>query len=176
MEIHNRDVNEQKSDVGRSGFDPDKRVEKNNISSLDNASFDPNKRIGNRSFEKMEDHKPIQNKIDGLGREKTVHDELAKEYSNKEGYVITAEAFLRNSDGKIVKDPVSGEARRIDFVISKDGAVVKSVEVTSLTADKREQMNKEYNIRNNGGNYIKDSNGELVKFPSNVDTQVERRV
>ena len=27
MEIHNRDVNEHKSDVGRAGFDPDKRIE-----------------------------------------------------------------------------------------------------------------------------------------------------
>ncbi len=33
-------------------------------------------------------------------------------------------AYLRDKDGNIVRDPVTGEGRRIDFVVIKDGKVV----------------------------------------------------
>ena len=118
---------------------------------------------------------PIQNKIDGLAREEEVSEELKEKYPPEEGYEIVSEAYLRDKDGKIVRDPESGEARRIDFVIIKDGKVVDSVEVTSKTADKTAQSAKESRIRDAGGNYVRDSNGNLVEIPPTVQTRIERR-
>ena len=117
----------------------------------------------------------IQNKIDGLAREKEVAKELEKKYPEKEGYQIVSEVYLRDKNGNIVKDPITGEARRIDFVVVKDGKVVDSIEVTSKTADKTEQSAKEDRIRDAGGNYIRDNNGNLVEIPSTVKTRIERR-
>lgn len=121
------------------------------------------------------DHPPIQNKQDGLRREVEVEEELKETYPPEEGYSIEQEVYLRDEDGRIVKDPVTGEARRIDFVVIKDGEVVDSIEVTSKTADKTSQSAKEERIRDIGGNYIKDSDGNLVEIPANVQTRIERR-
>lgn len=118
---------------------------------------------------------PIQNKIDGLAREKEVAEELQEKYPPEEGYEIVSEAYLRDKDGNIVRDSETGEARRVDFVVVKDGKVVDSVEVTSKTADKTEQTAKEERIREAGGNYIRDYNGNLVEIPSTVQTRIERR-
>ena len=118
---------------------------------------------------------PIQNKIDGLAREKEVGDELKEKYPESQGYTIVSEAYLRDKDGNIVKDPETGQARRIDFVVVKDGKVIDSIEVTSKTADKTSQTAKEERIRDAGGNYIKDDNGNLVQIPSHVHTRIERR-
>ena len=118
---------------------------------------------------------PIQNKIDGLAREKEVAEELQEKYPPEEGYEIVSEAYLRDKDGNIVRDSETGEARRIDFVVVKNGKVVDSVEVTSKTADKTEQTAKEERIREAGGNYIRDYNGNLVEIPSTVQTRIERR-
>jgi hypothetical protein len=117
----------------------------------------------------------IQNKLDGLEREKEVAKDLEKQYPPEKGYEILSEVYLRDENGNIVKDPTTGEARRIDFVVVKDGKVVDSVEVTSKTADKTKQLAKEDRIKDAGGNYIQDSNGNLIKIPSNVNTRVERR-
>ena len=96
-------------------------------------------------------------------------------YPENKGYKIESETYLRNKDGNIVKDDKTGEARRIDFVVTKDGKAVDSIEVTSKTADKTEQSAKEDRIRENGGNYIKDSNGDLIEIPKDVHTRIERR-
>ena len=117
----------------------------------------------------------IQNKLDGLQREKDVAQDLKKKYPSSEGYSIIPEAYLRGKDGKIVKDSVTGEARRIDFVVLKNGEVIDSIEVTSKTADKTLQVAKEERIRDNGGNYIRDNDGNLVKIPNSVQTRIERR-
>lgn len=102
------------------------------------------------SPENPEKGKPIQNKIDGLQREAEVRNELEEKYPAEEGYEIISEAYLRDADGNIVKDPETGKARRIDFVVVKDGKVVASIEVTSKTADKSDQLAKESRIRDNG--------------------------
>ncbi|OCL97195.1 hypothetical protein [Arcobacter porcinus] len=117
----------------------------------------------------------IKNKEDGLEREKLVYQELKEEYPQEDGYKIESEIYLRDKDGNIVKDPITGEARRIDFVVIKDGKVVKSIEVTSKTADKTAQSAKEDRIRENGGNFIKDSEGNLVEIPNNVKTVIVRK-
>ena len=129
--------------------------------------------VSNRK--EVNENSPIQNKIDGLAREKEVGDELREKYPESQGYSIISEAYLRDKEGNIVKDPETGQARRIDFVVIKDGKVVDSVEVTSKTADKTSQSAKEERIRDAGGNYIKDSNGNLVEIPTNVHTRIERR-
>ena len=119
---------------------------------------------------------PIQNKQEGLRREQNVHKELEKQYPSKEGYKILRERELCNKDGKPVRDGQTGEKRRIDFCVVKDGRVVDMIEVTSKTAPKREQLSKEYRIRDEGGNYIKDSdNNKLYKIPDNVESRVIRR-
>lgn len=119
--------------------------------------------------------RPIQNKIDGLRREAEIQAELEKQYPIKRGYAIVPEAYLRDAYGNIAKDPVTGTARRVDFVVVKDGSVIDSIEVTSKTADKTEQLAKETRIRNTGGNYIYDADGNLDAYPDNVRTRVERR-
>ena len=130
-----------------------------------------------------EDYKPIikeskeaiKNKIDGCAREKEVGQELEQRYPLEKGYQIESEALLRNKDGDIVKDPVTGEARRVDFMVVKDGIVVDSIEVTSMTANKTEQIAKEQRIRDVGGNYIRKDDKSLVEIPSTVHTRIERR-
>lgn len=118
---------------------------------------------------------PILNKELGLEREKEVKQELEKQYPSEKGYTIISEAYLRDQDGKIVVDPISGERRRIDFVVTKDGKAVDSIEVTSMTADKEIQTSKESRIREAGGNYIKDpTTGELVSV-KDISTRIERR-
>lgn len=117
----------------------------------------------------------IKNKSDGLAREKEVGEELEEKYPTEQGYQIVSEVYLRDKDGNIVKDPVSGEARRVDFMVVKDGEVVDSIEVTSKTADKTGQLAKEERIRDAGGNYIQDNDGNLVEIPDSLHTHVERR-
>ena len=118
----------------------------------------------------------IQNKILGMDREKAVEVELKNKYPEKEGYTILREVYLRDENGNIVKDPETGEARRIDFVVlDKNGNVVDCVEVTSKTADKTSQSAKEQRIRDNGGNYVKLPDGTLAKIPDDVQTRIERR-
>lgn len=125
------------------------------------------------NFERCE--RAIENKTEGLRREKECYDDLKEKYPEKDGYKIESEIYLRDKDGNIVKDKETGEARRLDFVVVKDNKVVDSIEVTSKTTDKTEQSSKEKRIRENGGNYIKDSDGNLVEIPSNVKTRIERR-
>lgn len=117
----------------------------------------------------------LPNKEEGLRRELEVEKELEKKYPESEGYEIVSEAYLRDSEGKIVRDPETGEGRRIDFVVVKDGQVVDSIEVTSETADKTSQTAKEERIRAAGGNYIKTNDGSIAKFPDNIQTTIERR-
>lgn len=117
----------------------------------------------------------LPNKEEGLRRELEVEKELEKKYPESEGYEIVSEAYLRDSEGKIVRDPVTGEGRRIDFVVVKDGQVVDSIEVTSETADKTSQTAKEERIRAAGGNYIRTNDCSIVKIPDNVQTIIERR-
>lgn len=118
---------------------------------------------------------PIQNKLDGLAREEQVYTELKEKYPESDGYEIISEAYLRDENGAIVKDPETSAARRIDYVVIKDNQVVDSIEVTSQTADKTAQCAKETRIREAGGNYVKDNDGNLVEIPSDVTTRIERR-
>jgi len=88
---------------------------------------------------------------------------------------VQSEQYLRNADGTIAKDPVTGTARRIDHVVVENGKVRFSVETTSRTADKSAQVTKEARIRAGGGTFVRDrTTGQLVDL-SNVPTKVSRR-
>ena len=117
----------------------------------------------------------IENKIDGEIREDRFYQGLLKDYPSDQGFVIEDEVYLRDKDGNIVKDPVTGEARRVDFVVIEDDKVIKSYEVTSLTAPKEDQMAKESRLREIGGDYMKDgATGKLLQFDDNETTEVVR--
>lgn len=117
----------------------------------------------------------IKNKKDGLRREKEVETELQTCYTESEGYSIQKEKLLRNADGKKAIDPETGTGRRIYFVVDKDGNIVDSIEVTSKTVLKDNQMAKEARIRENGGNYIRLDNGKLVGIPKEITTRIVRK-
>ncbi|WP_169703222.1 hypothetical protein [Candidatus Kuenenia stuttgartiensis] len=109
-------------------------------------------------------------------REKNVFSELKENYPEKDGYKIFPERYLCDKEGKIVRDTVSREARRIDFLIGTDREIMKSIEVTSEKAPKEMQLAKEERIREQGGNYIRlPETGELIIFPSNIKTEIWRR-
>lgn len=117
----------------------------------------------------------VKNKQDGCRREKEVEEELKQKYPESEGYQVLRERELCDKDGNPVVDEKTGQKRRIDFVVIKDGKVVDMVEVTSKTADKKDQLAKEYRIRDAGGNYVKDHEGNTCRVPNNVETRVDRR-
>lgn len=158
---------------------------KDNISNKLSKDFNPKfDNIGVLEKTQLEDFTPnfdqlemgiLPNKEEGLRREKEVFEDLKNRYSENEGYKIESEVYLRDENGDIAKDEKTGESRRIDYVVIKDGKVVDSIEVTSKTADKTEQSAKEERIRENGGNYIKDSDGNLIEISDNVKTRIERR-
>ena len=92
----------------------------------------------------------------GLERETIAKAWLQDKYPNAE---ILSERYLRDVDGKSVKDidVVGGSRRRVDFVVVENGKVVGVYEVTSPTAKKTDQIEKERIIRNKakGGAHIK---------------------
>ena len=141
---------------------------------LSNRELNKSLDIFSRSLDNFQEG-ILPNKEEGLRREAEVEEELEKKYPESDGYEIVSEAYLRDSEGKIVRDPETGEARRIDFVVVKDGKVVDSIEVTSETADKTGQTAKEERIREAGGNYIRTSDGSLAKYPDDLHTTIERR-
>jgi RHS repeat-associated protein len=102
----------------------------------------------------------IKNKEDGMAREARAKDVLERRYGK--GNVIS-ERYLRDSSGKSVKDPLTGERRRIDFVIKGKDGIWRPMEVTSQTAPKFDQLSKELRIREMGGTFARDPNsGALV--------------
>ncbi len=56
----------------------------------------------------------------------------------------------------LVRDPLTGEGRRIDHIVVQNGTVSDSLETTSLSTPKVPQSTKEDRIRESGGNHIRD--------------------
>jgi len=148
------------------------------IHSIENSSLESLKAQNELIAEKINAEKIEQiekNREAGANREDLAHKELQKEFPESEDYKIEREQYLRDRDGNIVKDPSTDEARRIDFIIIKDGKVVKSIEVTSKTAPKDAQIEKESRIRDEGGNFIKDRDtGQLVEIQKENRTEIRR--
>ena len=118
----------------------------------------------------------IQNKVDGNAREAIALEQLKTEHPNG---TILKERYLRDAEGNSVKDVGiggTGERRRVDFVVIEDGKVVKVVEVTSASADKRLQIEKEGRIRDAGGTYIREPGSRGKKGLYDIsNVQTERR-
>ena len=116
------------------------------------------------------------NRDKGKALETAAFNELMREYPAEDGYHIEQQCSLRNKEGKVVHDPKTGESRRVDFAVIKDGEIVRSDEVTSKTANKTGQPEKEARIRDAGGNFIKHrGTKELVPFAPGVKTEIRRR-
>jgi RHS repeat-associated protein len=105
----------------------------------------------------------------GLAREVKVAEALKAE---NPGAKIQNQQYLRSEDGKIAKDTVTGEGRRVDHAVIKDGKA-DTYETTSMTAEKGAQAAKERRILDNGGAYIRDrDNKNLV--PVTGSSQIRR--
>ncbi len=113
----------------------------------------------------------IKNAVEGDRRHQEFNAEMRIKHPNA---TIQSECYLRDSNGRSVKDPETGERRRVDTAIIEGGAATTH-EVTSMSADKRDQIDKERRIREAGGVFVKDrSTGELV--PVLGISTVERRI
>ncbi|MFK8280617.1 RHS repeat domain-containing protein [Capnocytophaga canimorsus] len=112
----------------------------------------------------------IPNKVAGNAREAIAKTWLKNKFPNAE---ILKERYIRDIKGKSVRDAF-GSRRRLDFIVIEDGKVKGIFEVTSPTADKRTQLEKEMNIRGKaeGGAHIKapGRKGALYDI-SNIETQ-----
>ena len=101
----------------------------------------------------------IKNAIDGARREDVFNAQMRAKRPNA---TVQCQCYLRDAQGKSVKDPLTGERRRVDTAVIENGQA-QTFEVTSPTADKTLQVAKEQRILDAGGSYIRDrSTGNLV--------------
>ncbi|PDS21944.1 polymorphic toxin-type HINT domain-containing protein, partial [Flavobacterium branchiophilum] len=102
--------------------------------------------------------KKATNKTEGIRRENTVGAVL-EDVHGKDN--VLKERMLLDEFGNKVPGP-NGKGRRVDFVVTDGSGNGVGIEVTSKTANKKSQAANEKAIRANGGNYVKDSNGNLI--------------
>ncbi|GAB3476828.1 hypothetical protein GCM10027340_04060 [Marinomonas epiphytica] len=117
------------------------------------------------------DAQVVQNRIDGSRREAEVEAELKEANPNAS---VQNEQFLRDKNGNIVVDRITGERRRVDHVVIEDGRVTDAVETTSLTAKKDAQKAKEDRILEQGGNFVKDRDTGCT-IPLDCEIRLDRR-
>jgi hypothetical protein len=110
----------------------------------------------------------ITNAIDRARREDTFNAQMRAKHPNT---TIQCQCYLRNAQGQSVKDPVTGERRRVDTAVIDNGQA-QTFEVTSPTADKAAQLDKETNILNAGGTYVRDRTTGLLVPVSGVSQVV----
>ena len=118
----------------------------------------------------------VRNKLDGVAREEKVLSELLQKYKRED---VIREALVRDAKGMPIKDIVTGEARKLDFVIKSGDKVTRAIEVTSESASKVFQIAKEVRIREAaeqiGGAFIKDPiTGKLISLGKDVATEIWR--
>lgn len=112
-----------------------------------------------------------QNRFDGTRRQEEYRQEMAEIYGEEN---VLTERYLRNADGNIVRDPQTGEARRLDCVVVNGQCGTFTSEVTSPTAIKTEQIEKEERIREQGGTFVENPNtGELIEVPLSTVERIE---
>jgi len=112
-----------------------------------------------------------QNKKEGDMREAKEEEILKKQNPDAD---VQGQRYLRDADGNIVKDPVTGEGRRIDHVVIQNKKALDAVETTSQTANKKQQMEKEARIRNAGGTYVRDKKTKELVDVKDVPTRIKR--
>lgn len=148
------------------------------LSEIENSSLETLKAQNELEINSIKEAKINQielNRENGALRQENALTDLQKQFPEIDGFKHHQEAYLRNEQGDIVKDTLTGEARRVDFMVEKDGKICKSYEITSETAPKELQIAKEERIRQNGGNFILDRDtGKLIEVPKNVTTEIRR--
>lgn len=117
-----------------------------------------------------------QNAEQGMSREEAILKKLSEQYPNAKIY---KQCYLCDNLGRQLKDPVSGEARRLDLLVVQGGKALKPIEVTSRKASKSTQMNKEKRIRQAQKESGKDlyaqiGKGDVIKIPYSLKTRVWR--
>ncbi|MCR5797587.1 MAG: hypothetical protein K6G63_06675 [Eubacterium sp.] len=120
--------------------------------------------------------KVLQNKIEGTAREKLAYKRLSKSFAPED---IIKEATIVDRLGKPIKDIVTNSGRRIDYVVKEGNKIKKSIEVTSETAKKGAQLEKEERIRElakeMGGAFVKDPiSDKMYSLSQNVKTEIWR--
>jgi hypothetical protein len=92
---------------------------------------------------------------------------------------IQRQVYLRTADGERAKDPLTGEARRVDFVVIEDAPdgprVVDMVETTSPSAAKDVQNRKEQRIREASEIYVRDRQEDCLLSACDIETRFDRR-
>ena len=116
------------------------------------------------------------NRETGDDRERQAEADLRMRFPEAEGYELLKECTLRDGEGSIARDPETGSYRRVDFVVAKDGEVVRMFEVTSETAPKEAQLAKEVRILESGGNHVRHPDGNLLPINNEVVSEVLRVV
>jgi hypothetical protein len=112
------------------------------------------------------------NQFDGARRESETLEDLRAQHPNAQ---IQSQVYLRTEDGRRALDPLTGEGRRLDFVVIEDGRVIDVVETTSMGARKAEQFRKEQRIRAEGGTFIRDRAGRCLLDTCDILTREDRR-
>jgi hypothetical protein len=97
------------------------------------------------------------NRQEGARRQEEMTRQLRGENPNAS---VQNEQYLRNADGSIARAS-DGTGRRVDHAVIENGRA-RTVETTSLTADKRNQISKERDIIDNGGTYVRDRSTKQV--------------
>lgn len=131
-----------------------------------------------KKLEEREAKKSAQmaaNRQQGKFREQKTEQELRNEHPSAS---VQREQYLRDADGKIAKDPRTGEARRLDHVVVDDGKVIRKVETTGMDVPKLEQLQKEGRIIESGGRYIRDrETGKLLPVDEvEIGREIVRRL
>lgn len=129
-----------------------------------------------RAIRETTEKQITKNKYDGIEREEKVLKDLINEHGEDN---VIREALIRDKNGIPIKDLVTNEARRIDFIVKQGEKIIKSIEVTSETASKSLQMAKELRIleqaKKMGGAFIKDlKSGELLELADDIITEIRR--
>jgi hypothetical protein len=108
----------------------------------------------------------------GRAREQRVRLELEAQYPSAS---VQGQRYLRDASGRRLKDPLTGEARRIDFAVVEKGRVIDLVEATSPTATKVAQTLKENRIKGLAEAFIRDlETGNLLSVME-IMTRLVRR-
>ncbi|WP_409279593.1 RHS repeat domain-containing protein, partial [Pseudomonas defluvii] len=94
----------------------------------------------------------IKNAIEGERRHQLLNEQLRAKHPEA---TIQCECYLRDANGKSVKDPDTGERRRVDTAVIESGQA-KTYEVTSMTANKDSQIAKETRVIDAGGTHVRD--------------------
>jgi hypothetical protein len=91
------------------------------------------------------------------------------------GARILSQRYLRDAQGKKLVDPVTGEGRRLDFVVVNNDVVTGITEVTSKTAEKTTQLAKTERIRALGDVFIRDPDTrKLIRVGPELQERVVR--